>query len=74
MTKQLFADLIAQHPGLKEELAEMDKMPPANCRQRLAHEGKNYPRSSCEACGKWSPKWRVCDAAIQLQEAKNELR
>ena len=68
-SKPLFADLIAQHPGLKEELAEMGNMPPTNCRQRLSHEGKNYPRSSCEVCGKWSPKWRECDAAIQLQEA-----
>ena len=25
---------------------------PANCRFRLREEGKNYPRSSCAACGR----------------------
>lgn len=34
---------------------------PANCRQRLMHEGKAYPRSSCEACGPMAPKWKECD-------------
>lgn len=38
--------------------------PPENCRQRLAAEGKPYPRSSCTVCGKFSPKWRECDAAL----------
>lgn len=38
--------------------------PPENCRQRLAAEGKPYPRSSCAVCGKFSPKWRECDAAL----------
>lgn len=37
---------------------------PANCRQRLAAEGKPYPRSSCAVCGKFSPRWRECDAAL----------
>jgi len=38
--------------------------PPVNCRQRMAAEGKPYPRSSCEACGQFSPKWKECDAAL----------
>lgn len=38
---------------------------PDNCRQRLRAEGKPYPRSSCAACGKFSPKWRECDAALE---------
>lgn len=33
---------------------------PANCRQRLLHEGKSYPKSSCGACGPMAPKWREC--------------
>lgn len=62
--KPLFADAIAQHPGLKEELAEMDKTPPPNCRQRLAREGKLHPRSSCAVCGSLSPKWQSCNLAL----------
>lgn len=38
--------------------------PPPKCRQRLAANGKPYPRSSCEACGQFSPKWRECDALL----------
>ncbi len=38
--------------------------PPSNCRQRLASEGKAYPRSWCAACGQFSPRWRQCDAAL----------
>ena len=44
--------------------------PPESCRQRLAAEGKPYPRSSCAACGQFSPKWRECDAAIAAHCAK----
>ena len=44
--------------------------PPESCRQRLAAEGKPYPRSSCAACGQFSPKWRECDAAIAAHRAK----
>lgn len=43
--------------------------PPENCRQRLAAEGKPYPRSSCTVCGKFSPKWRECDAALAAHRA-----
>jgi hypothetical protein len=39
-------------------------VPPANCRQRLSHEGKPYPRMSCAVCGKFSPNWRQCDAVL----------
>lgn len=38
-----------------------------NCRQRLAAQGKPYPRSSCEACGQFSPKSRECDAMIAAE-------
>lgn len=44
--------------------------PPENCRQRLASEGKPYPKSSCAACGQFSPKWRECDAALAGHRAK----
>lgn len=37
---------------------------PANCRQRLMHEGKAYPRSGCAACGKWMPRAKECEAAL----------
>ena len=43
---------------------------PENCRQRLASEGKPYPKSSCAACGQFSPKWRECDAALAAHRAK----
>ncbi|MBC7202543.1 MAG: hypothetical protein H5U29_03315 [Pusillimonas sp.] len=39
--------------------------PPANCRQRLAKEGKPYPRSSCFVCGQLSPRHRECDAMLE---------
>lgn len=40
------------------------KAVPVNCRQRLAAEGKPYPRSSCAACGQMSPNWRECDSML----------
>lgn len=45
---------------------------PSNCRQRLASEGKPYPRSYCGACGKFSPKWLECDAAIDKVKELNQ--
>lgn len=45
---------------------------PNNCRQRLAAEGKPYPRSSCDACGSLAPKWRECDAAIDKVKELNQ--
>ena len=44
--------------------------PPENCRQRLAADGKPYPKSSCAACGQFSPKWRECDEALAAHRAK----
>ncbi|WP_297803711.1 hypothetical protein [uncultured Brevundimonas sp.] len=38
---------------------------PLNCRQRLKSEGEGYYKSSCAACGKWSPKASQCDAALK---------
>ena len=46
---------------------------PENCRQRLASEGKPYPKSSCAACGQFSPKWRECDAALAAHRAKGAV-
>ena len=40
-------------------------LPPEQCRQRIAAEGKPYPRSSCAVCGQFSPKSRECDALIE---------
>lgn len=40
------------------------KAVPANCRQRLASEGKPYPRSGCASCGQMSPNWRECDSML----------
>ena len=45
---------------------------PENCRQRLMCSGKPYYRSTCDACGKWAPDWRKCDAAIDAARAKKE--
>lgn len=44
--------------------SETPDSPPLKCRQRLAADGKPFPRSSCEVCGQFSPKWRECDAQI----------
>lgn len=49
-------------------------LPPENCRERLRAEGKPYPRSSCQACGKFAPKWKECEpimAAIAAKAAKD---
>lgn len=55
----------------------------AECRQKLMHEGKAYPRSSCAVCGIFAPRWRECDAqwgdpkawhAEQLKRAQAEAR
>jgi len=34
------------------------------CREQLRVEGKAYPRSGCEVCGKWSPKSDKCRALL----------
>ena len=45
------------------------KMVPENCRQRLAHDGKACPRSSCAVCGQFSPKWKECDSMLAAAPA-----
>ena len=42
----------------------MDALP-ANCRQRLMATGQPYPKSSCEACGTFSPRWEKCNEACK---------
>lgn len=42
---------------------------PIGCRQRAMREGKPYMRSSCAVCGKFSPRWRECDAALGFAPA-----
>lgn len=37
---------------------------PTNCSQRLAAEGKPFPKSSCASCGQFSPKANQCDAML----------
>lgn len=40
---------------------------PAKCRERLHREGKPYPRSGCEACGKFAPRWQECEVLIRAE-------
>lgn len=47
-----------------EAAVSVDRLVPSNCRERLRLEGKPYPRSSCQACGKFSPKSSQCDALL----------
>ncbi|BAH38845.1 hypothetical protein GAU_1803 [Gemmatimonas aurantiaca T-27] len=37
---------------------------PMNCRQRLQHEGKPYPRSHCQSCGTFAPRHKECTALL----------
>lgn len=62
-------NLLAECYGMlgKVEVAGSGEVPRATCRQRLAAEGKPYPRSSCAICGPFSPEWKKCDAAIKLE-------
>ena len=53
-----------QLPEVKNLLPLPAVRPPADCRQRLASEGKAYPRSSCAVCGAFSPDWRECDSML----------
>jgi len=57
----------------KVEVVGSGSAPQATCRQRLAAEGKPYPRSSCAICGAFSPAWKECDAAISLEGMVNGL-
>lgn len=58
----------------KVEVAGLGEAPQATCRQRLAAEGKPYPRSSCAICGPFSPEWKKCDAAIRLEGMVSGLK
>lgn len=49
----------SSHVALHNEL-------PRNCRQVLMSEGKPYPRSSCDVCGSMSPKWKECNAVLNI--------
>lgn len=51
------------------DMAHDAPLPPTNCRQRLADEGKPYPRSVCAVCGPFSPEWRECDALLNRAKA-----
>ena len=60
---------VAQHQRIVSALSAQQSAPelvgvPVECRQRLAKEGKPYPKSSCAACGQFSPKWKECDALL----------
>ena len=70
--KRIMAErhLLAMLASAPAPAAPAADAPPENCRQRLAAEGKPYPRSSCAACGQFSPKWRECDAALAAHRAK----
>ena len=54
----------------KASRAAQAELPLANCRQRLASEGKPYPRSSCAVCGQFSPRWKECDALISARQGE----
>lgn len=43
----------------------VEGLPPKNCRQRIKAEGFPYSRSSCNACGTLSPKWKECNALLE---------
>lgn len=38
---------------------------PTNCRERLRIEGKPYPRSHCQSCGKFAPSQVTCDRILR---------
>ena len=60
---------LAEQQATESAPAKPLVVPPLNCRQRLIHEGNPYPKSSCEACGSMSPKWRQCEAAMKAMAA-----
>jgi len=65
-----FPDAVRDLVAFAHPAAPAADAPPENCRQRLAAEGKPYPKSSCAACGQFSPKWRECDAALAAHRSK----
>jgi hypothetical protein len=60
----------AMRAALEAALSVQPAGVPENCRQRLLKEGKPYSRSSCDACGKWAPRWKECDGALAAQPAE----
>jgi hypothetical protein len=54
---------VSDYPFITDD-SQLKGAVPLKCRQRLAAEGKAYPRSSCEVCGPYAPNWMSCDAAL----------
>lgn len=44
----------------------------SQCRQELQAQGKPYPRSGCDKCGKWSPMSKECDAKLEADRKASE--
>ncbi|WP_268797557.1 hypothetical protein [Pseudomonas huanghezhanensis] len=51
----------------------MTSLPPDNCRQQLAADGKAYPKSNCAVCGQFSPRWKECDALLAAGPAQHPV-
>lgn len=66
--------MINQLPELKNLLPMPEVFLPKNCRQYLIAEGKAYPKSSCAACGKFSPRWKECDIRLSQHLANSVLK
>lgn len=66
-------EALEEYQDSKAELFSTTKLPATNCRQRLKAEGKPYPRSSCDSCGKFAPSWRGCDKALSTEKTSNWL-
>lgn len=47
-----------------EQRTGVQTVPPSNCRERKRMQGAGHPRSSCDACGSFSPKQAECAAAL----------
>jgi hypothetical protein len=64
-------DALARVAVLEAEVAELRKRVcvPEGCRQRLASEGKPFPKSGCAVCGAFSPRWKECDAMLAAAPA-----
>jgi len=62
----------ARSQAAQTGLIDTDNVP-LNCRQRLAAEGKAYPKSSCSFCGSMSPNWQACDALLAAAPSDERL-
>ena len=67
-------DARARVAVLEAEVAELRKRVcvPEGCRQRLASEGKPFPKSGCAVCGAFFPRWKECDAMLAAAPAPVE--